>query len=220
MAKVLVLVEGLTEETFVREILEPHLRPLGVSAIAKLIVTKRKKCGTQFKGGIGSFEQVEGDLRRLLNDTSATMVTTMIDYYALPSDFPGHATCPDGTDPYAKVRHMETALAKTIKHERFVPYFSLHEYEAIIFADPSRCESLFEDKAAIKKLMAISRAYASPEHINDSKDTAPSKRIARAYPNYDKVYHGTLAADAIGLDVIREACRHFSEWLQGMEALR
>jgi Domain of unknown function (DUF4276) len=141
----------------------------------------------------------------------------MIDYSGVPRDFPGYDTLPGGPDPYVKVRHLEAELAAKVGDARFRPYFSLHEYEAIIFADPARCESLFDDTRAIRNLIAIRRAHATPEHINDGHATAPSKRIIEEYPAYDKVYHGTLAADAIGLVTIREACAHFREWLLAME---
>ena len=49
---------------------------------------KTVKRGPNFKGGITSFGQVERDLRRLLGDTSAALVTTMFDLYGLPDDFP------------------------------------------------------------------------------------------------------------------------------------
>ncbi|HJU04980.1 MAG TPA: hypothetical protein VJ692_07475, partial [Nitrospiraceae bacterium] len=39
------------------------------------------KRGPHFKGGITDFRKVEDDLRRLLGDTDAALITTMIDYY-------------------------------------------------------------------------------------------------------------------------------------------
>jgi hypothetical protein len=43
---------------------------------------------------------------RLLNDTGAVAVTTMLDYYGLPRDFPGRSAIPAG-DCYARVAHLE-----------------------------------------------------------------------------------------------------------------
>lgn len=217
MSKVLILVEGQTEETFVRDVLERHLRSFSVSIIPKLLVTKRTKSGLQFKGGVVSYEQVKSDLRRLLADSSATIVTTMLDYYALPDDFPGYGTRPGGSDPYVKVQHLEKCFADDVNNPRFLPYLALHEYEALVFTDPTCCDWIFEDATVISRLKAIRAAYTTPEHINDGPATAPSKRIIKEFPTYEKPLHGPLATSAIGLDALRAACLHFSRWLEAME---
>jgi hypothetical protein len=217
MSKTLILVEGQTEETFVRDILAQYLETFSVCIIPKLLVTKRTKSGMQFKGGIRSYEQVRSDLRRLLSDSSASVVTTMLDYYGLPNDFPGYDTRPTSSDPYAKVNHIERAFAQDINDPRFVPYLSLHEYEALVFTDPACCNWIFEDAGVVRRLKAIRDSYKSPEHINDGRMTAPSKRIMSVFPTYQKPLHGPLATTAIGLDALRSACLHFCGWLSAME---
>ncbi|MEO1765387.1 MAG: DUF4276 family protein, partial [Cyanobacteria bacterium J06629_18] len=57
----------------------------------------------------------------------------------------------------------------------------------------------------------------SPEHINDSPVTAPSKRILACCSGYEKPLHGSLIAIDIGLDTIRKQCRHFNQWLTRLE---
>ena len=78
MKRVLVLVEGQTEETFVRDVLAPHLLDRNVALIPKILVTKRVKSGGHFKGGVTSYDKVKGDVQRLLADTHAERVTTML----------------------------------------------------------------------------------------------------------------------------------------------
>ncbi len=94
MRKVLILVEGQTEERFVKDVLQPYLWDGGVHPEPKIVTTKRVKRGAHFKGGITNFKKVEDDLRRFLGDTDAALVTTMFDYYGLPDDFPGKLTLP------------------------------------------------------------------------------------------------------------------------------
>ena len=101
MRKVLVLVEGQTEEKFVKEVLNPHLNNYGKYLIPTLVNTKIVKSGPNFKGGIISYTQVRRDLMRLLGDTSALRVTTMFDLYGLPGEFPGRQDAPAA--PYDKV---------------------------------------------------------------------------------------------------------------------
>ncbi len=49
--------------------------------------------------------------------------------------------------------------------------------------------------------------------------TAPSRRLQRAFPRYDKRIHGPLIANRIGLDRMRAECPRFGSWLQKIEAL-
>ena len=71
----------------------------------------------------------------------------------------------------------------------------------------------------VSRLSAAAQAYATPEDINDSPHTAPSKRLLAAMPGYQKPFHGPLIACEIGLDAMRRACPHFHAWLQKLEAL-
>lgn len=86
--RVLVLVEGQTEEHFVKRVLAPALLLRQIDIRPTPLVTKRVKSGPSFKGGVTSFGKFDRDVRRLLGDRNA-LVTTMLDYNGLPGDFPG-----------------------------------------------------------------------------------------------------------------------------------
>jgi hypothetical protein len=218
MKRVLVLVEGQTEETFVRDTLTAHLAPHGVHPTAVILKTKRIKSGGVFRGGVTSTAQVLGDIRRLIGDTGATCVTTMLDYYALPADFPGMATRPAG-DLYKRIAHAEQAFAAAVGDLRFLPHLVLHEYEAWIFSDPYACDWVFEDSAVPAKLAGIARAAGGAERIDEGPTTAPSKRVADVFPGYRKTLHGPMAVEAIGILALRTACPHAAAWLQRLETL-
>ncbi|MGB9873201.1 MAG: DUF4276 family protein, partial [Anaerolineae bacterium] len=181
MKKVLVYVEGQTEETFVRDVLDPHLSLQGIYLKPILARTKRTRSGTVFKGGILSYKQVRRDVLRLLEDSSAVQVTTMMDYYGLPDDFPGKAEVPVGT-PYQRVAFLEDAFRRDIDHPRFLPFLTLHEFEALLFAQPEQIVQAFSDppKAASQLVEEVSRL--SPEEINEGNDTHPAARILRYLP--------------------------------------
>src|SRR5215470_11200668 len=127
MSKVLVLVEGQTEEAFVKTVLAPHLTTFNVFPAVTIIATRRRPDRKDFKGGISSYNKIKTDLRPLLNDGSATLVTTMIDYYGLPPDFPGLSNCPNASC-HDRVSHIEKAFADDIGQRKFLPYLSLHEF--------------------------------------------------------------------------------------------
>ena len=52
MKKVHVLVEGQTEETFVRDVLYPHFEAKGLYLNSKLVTTKRPTVGPVYNGGV------------------------------------------------------------------------------------------------------------------------------------------------------------------------
>lgn len=139
MKRVLILVEGQTEETFVRDVLAPHFITRNVALTPKILVTRRVKSGGHFKGGVVNYAQVKRELHLLLADTGAERITTMLDYYGLPEDFPGLAGRPSGTC-YQRVEHVERAFQADIAHPRFLPYLALHEFEALLFTEPARCD--------------------------------------------------------------------------------
>ena len=68
------------------------------------------------------------------------------------------------------------------------------------------------------QFQAIRDAFATPEEINDSPVTHPSKRVEALVPGYEKPLLGALAVLEIGLEAIRAECPHFREWLERLEA--
>jgi len=216
MTKILMLVEGQSEEIVVRDILAPRFEVLDIYLQAVLVKTKREKSGRAFKGGIVSYAKVEHDLRALLSDSSASAVTTFLDYYGLPQNFPGLSDRPLG-DPRKRVAHVEEAFAAQIDHKRFIPHLTLHELEAWIYVDPAAASWVFTDAAVAATLQTIREACGGPEMIDESPETAPSKRILEVAPDYTKTVAGPQAIEAIGLDRIRAACKHADSWLKKLE---
>ena len=193
MKRCLLLVEGQTEELFVRQVLQPHMRTLGIDTVPTVITTKRVLSGPDHKGSVSDYERVDRQVRRLLGDTAAT-VSTMLDYYGLPRDFPGMS---DRGTLSAKdhVVHIERKFGDAIANDRFIPNLMLHEFEALVFADLGRCSWVLKD-AKMQHLQDARRAVSTPEDINDNPATAPSKRLRSACPGYDKSVMGPMALKA------------------------
>ena len=218
MKRLLFLVEGQTEETFVSRVLAPHLWSFDAASEVTRVATKRVQGRRAFRGGIASYTRVVDDLRRLLAG-SPHAVTTLFDYYALPRDFPGLATPPPGVSCYERVAHVERAFAGSIADPRFIPNLVLHEFEGLLFAGPQAISQVLLDESAAGELTAIASGYASPEEIDDGPETHPSRRIARLLPAYQKAFHGPLIAERIGVAGIRARCPHFDAWLGRLERL-
>ena len=212
MSRVLVFVEGQTEETFVRDLLVPYFSRLGIYLTPILAQTS-----PGHKGGIVSYGKVKHQLTRLCRQDQGAYVTTMMDYYGLPNDFPGL----DGrvADAHEQVVRLELALQQDIDAPNFIPNLMLHEFEALLFSAPEKIAEWLDDQALLAPMAAIRAAFATPEHINNSPQTAPSKRILTLVPNYKKTVDGPLIAEDIGLDAIRAQCPHFNNWIERLLAL-
>lgn len=217
-ATVLISTEGQTEETFVRDVLAPHLATFGVTAIPVVLATKRPASGGKFRGGVHAWPPILREIELLLGDTHAVAVTTMLDLYALPADVPGVASTADER-PYERVAGIESALRAALDHPRFRPYVQLHEFEALIFAGPQLAATRAGDPAVGQMIESAVAASGGAEHVNEGPTTAPSKRIRSAWPGYVKTIDGPALAAAIGLAAIADSCPHFGEWLRWLESL-
>lgn len=226
--RVNILVEGQTEETFVNAMLSPSLQPRELYLKAILVTTKplasrsrqeRGQPGRQFKGGIGTYDKVKRDIRNVLRDKNLTAVTTMIDYYQLPSDFPGmnKLSATNGRD---RVHHLETAFHEDVADPRFRPFLTLHEFEALLFAEPQViADALGLAPAEARSLVEVRASFHSPEEIDEGPTTHPSARIAGMSKAYRKPFHGLLIAQRIGIETMRQECPHFAQWLNWLESL-
>jgi hypothetical protein len=103
-----VLVEGQTEERFVKEVLQQHLLDLDLW-ITPIVLRNSGDGQPVRKGGVSSWSKMHRDLRHLGQDTSIVAITTLLDYYALPADVPGMSTRPGHLKPRGQVAHVEAA---------------------------------------------------------------------------------------------------------------
>lgn len=216
MKRCLILVEGQTEERFVKDLLAPTMQALGLVVIPTILKTRKVIHGSDFKGGVSSYAKIRSNLLPLLRDRGA-WVTTLIDYYGLPEDTPGMKTRPSGVTAVERVRHVEDGIFRDLgSPAHFKPFLALHEFEAWLFSDLEVTASvlLAPDKAHKLRLVV---AGLPPEEINEGTETAPSKRLLRVFPEFRKTLHGPTAAKRIGLDVIRSCCPHFNEWMERLE---
>ncbi len=215
--------EGLTEQGFCKQVLQPHLFGKGDGLIHTIQVEHSRRHGIVSRGGMGKYSSLRRQVSNQLKARPELSVffTTMIDLYGLPSDFPGKADhTRDAVNPIPFVQTLEEAFRSDINDDRFIPYLQLHEYEALLFADPDAMLPWFDNcQTAVEKMKAVSARFASVEHINDGENTAPSKRIIQLLPAYSgrKAAVGPQIAERISLVVLREKCSHFDAWVTRLE---
>jgi hypothetical protein len=221
--EVIVVGEGQTEETFVREALAPQLADRDVSLQPRLIDTSQMG-----KGGALAPDRVLTFLRNTLRERSDTYVTTFFDLYGLRAGFPGVDAARAEIDPLSQCRLIEKALADAAiqlsgsRADRFFAHIQPYEFEALLFSDVSAFGTIQAGwRGYVRNLQLARDSAETPEHINDGPTTHPSVRLkALLQPKYIKPLHGSRIAISIGLARIREQCRHFDRWLTRIESLK
>jgi len=218
MKRIYILCEGQTEESFINELMYLPFFTNGILLIPIICRTKREKSGLKYKGGITSYARIKNELLKLCKSHKYEYVTMFIDYYALPSDTPGMDTLPQGS-ALDKILHLEKCIGSDINLENFIPNLIMHEFEGLLFSNPEAFSFCIKIENSIMKLHEIRNNYTSPEDIDNSPLTAPSKRILEIYPAYKKVLHGVNIARDIGLHTISNECKHFNDWILQISSL-
>ena len=136
MSRVRALVEGQTEQAFVKEVLAPNLGIQSVFVLATMIGKPGRR------GGVRAWSVVRSDVVATLKQNRMVYGTTMFDYYGLPPDWPGTTQARSAT-PYTNAANaIEQALLTDVCNElgrsfdprRFIPYVQMHEFEALLFS--------------------------------------------------------------------------------------
>jgi hypothetical protein len=218
--EVYIVVEGQTEQTFVRNVLAPYMGQWGIYLHPRLI----GKPG--HKGGDIRFDRAKVDIINFLKQRNDTYVSSMFDYFRINKEWPGLNDIRGKTLTIEqKAKTVEDAMMKENVNElpqcnpekRFIPYIQMHEFEALLFSDAHTLAERAE--IDLPRVQAILNEYNNPEEINDDPVKAPSKQLETLKHNYRKIALGTEISNAIGIPNIRAKCRHFDNWLKKFEIL-
>lgn len=226
VSRLIIAVEGPTEDNFVRQVLMPYLAPLGINTsstiVGKAKAAARGNSGKGARGG-GCYADWEKDIRNCLKDNQSGefRLTTLFDLYGLPRDFPEQEPTPEDRSKANRCDRLQQVLANRIGDWRFIPYLQLHEFEALVMASLSSLASLYDAPDQLTGLERLQAEVASlqPEEINESPNTAPSKRLLQHIPGYSKIKDGPNAIELAGLGYVRERCPRFHAWLSRLESL-
>ncbi len=228
------IVEGQTENAVLKHLVVPHLAGLGIDLHAPIVKVGSGRGGVRFLRAGMLYDQ----FRRFLGDPRRPWVTTLFDYYGLPTGMgKGWGFVAD-----LKARSQTqgaVSVAESIEQEilrraigaidlpeaasRLIPYIQLHELEALFFAEPTTLAEVLGEPALTSRFSTIVDTCGGCESIDDSPSTAPSKRIEALFPGYIKgrsdFAHGPRIARRLSLATVRSQCPRFDGWLSRLEAL-
>lgn len=212
MTRLAVSVEGQTEEEFVKRVLSAHLVGHNMWIIPVVLGSARGKG----RGGDVTTGRLASDMFALLSLSSYDAVTSLVDLYGFRDR---------GSDSADRLQQrlfckIDGRMHRDADPSKVFPYVQQYEFEGLLFSDAAA----FGDVAGaqpeeVESLKRVREAFETPEHIDDGRQSAPSKRIKHALRRYNKRFHGPRVAQAIGLPAIRAQCPRFDRWVSWMEAL-
>jgi len=196
MVRLGISVEGATEERFVRGCLIPYL------AQKQIFITP-----VSLNGNV-SVDRISRELKNLLY--SFDVITTLYDFY-------GFKQLDQNETKDSLERRILTSVPKNLQ-ERLIPYIQMYEFEGLLFSSPSIMSGVLQDEKIESWAKNILDQFnGNPELINNSPETAPSKRLAMT--PYRKTTHGPNIAKEIGIENIRGKCKGFDDWIRVLEGL-
>ena len=107
-----ILCEGQSEESFVKQVLSPYLQSSQIYTTPIVL------------GGVSRYSKIREHLK-MLGKNSNSILTTMLDYYKLPSDTPGVKECKE-TQPSAIAEYIEQHFAETIDNRSVAQALNYH----------------------------------------------------------------------------------------------
>ena len=201
MVRVGISVEGTTEERFVQMVLSPYL------AQKQVYITPITM------GGDVKLDRVKSELKKIANNFD--YVTTFYDFYG----FKGKLDC----DTKASLEQKMHDHAHASIQAKLIPYVQMYEFEGLLFSCPIAMHSVLnqpkpQSTVEIWANGILAQFEYNPEKINDSPQTAPSKRL-ESNTNYRKTTHGPNIAKQIGMQKLRDVCVGFNDWITRLEQL-
>ncbi len=216
MKRLIIICEGQTEKEFCKNVLQPFFNTKGIYLETPLI----KKSS----GGIVHWKYLKTQIENHLKQDNSAVITTLIDFYGIyeTHEFPNWKSSTSIVDVEKRLKYIEAEMRKALEdtfQHRFIPYIQLHEFEGLLFSDISVFEKNFEKNEFqdYDYMVETANDFDNPEMINNSKTTAPSKRLERIFKEYSKVVYGSLLAEEIGLTKIRSKCLRFDNWIKSLE---
>ncbi len=168
MTRLAIVVEGETEEEFVKQVLAKYLYSCGV--ISNAIMPRRRGITS---GGALPINQPANQMYKLCRHFD--FITSLFDLYG----FPGR---PSGESVEGLERRINEEVDRLFGDDwdrsRVFAYVQKHEFEGLLFSDVGVFTHVPNvSQRSIRSLEDIRACFPTPEDIDDGPTTAPSKRI-------------------------------------------
>lgn len=207
MKRLIIIVEGQTEEEFVNQVLAPHFRTKDILSVASIKIAT----SSTSKGGFVNYQHLKNDVLKRIREKDV-IISTFVDYFRIPTSIPDYSACQSKRNVDERITCLERAIATDINFPNFIPYIQKHEFEALLFSSSLGFENLY-DGDVISKTTSVIAEYQNPEDINSRPEFSPSKRLISIMGSYEKVFEGNMIALEVGINTMLEKCPRFKNWV-------
>ena len=205
-----VVVEGYSEERFVKDVLAKYLLSINDSIrVIPIMIETGRDVHTKYRGGVSNYSVIRKNILSVCNGHKNAIVTMMFDCYGFPKNIDGKSW-----DKENGVEYVESLIGDNIGRDNFIPFLMKYEFETLLFSDVSCFRSY---KGVENTLKSVLREFNDdPESVNTV--SSPSHRITVAFNNnnrsFSKKTMGIPLVSEIGIQCMMERCPHFRAWIQ------
>lgn len=219
MKRLDIIVEGQSEREFISQMVAPYLEECGVIEsyyVSPIVI----RTNPNYRGGMTKYSHLKDEILKSLSSSNPDLVvSTLIDFFRLPSHFPHTDNFKSLSSDELKAQEIQKCMSADIYDPRFIPYIQLHEFEAFMFASCDGFRYCYGDSdKRTSELYRIVSEFDNPERINSSPEGAPSKRILSIIEEYDKVGDGNVILLQNGIEIILEKCPRFRGWIETIKS--
>ena len=191
MVRVGISVEGVTEERFFKGTLYPYFAVKGISITPVSM------------GGNVSVDRVKSELERM--GYNFDFISTFYDFYGFKRK--------NAEETKQSLENKIYSAVKTELKGKLIPYIQMYEMEGLLFSSPESIAEEFQDEALADWANTILNQFSNnPEKINNSTETAPSKRLENHILRYIKTTHSPNISKNIGIEKLRQSCMGFNDF--------
>lgn len=208
MKRLIIIVEGQTEEEFVNQVLAPYFANKGILSVIPIKIAT----SSTSKGGFVNYQHLKNDVLKRIREKDV-IISTFVDYFRVPTSIPNYAACQSLSNVNDRINCLESAIATDINYSNFIAYIQKHEFEALLFSSNIGFENLY-DEDVINETASVISEYHNPEDINSRPEFAPSKRLLNIMGSYEKVFEGNMIALEVGVTTMLEKCPRFKNWVE------
>lgn len=140
MKRLIIIVEGQTEEEFVNISLRNYFNEKGIYDISAIkIQTSRGH-----KGGFVNYNHLRNDLKKVLGESNV-VVSSILDFFQIPKSVPNYQLMDSATNIDDKIDLLLEGMSNDINDRRFIPYIQKHEFEALLFSSNIGFEEMYDN---------------------------------------------------------------------------
>ena len=159
MKRLYIIVEGQTEQEFVKTLIAPYLQKHEIFEVTPILI-RTSKTG---RGGFVNYQHLKKDAERLLKSEKKDFIVSMfVDFFRCP-EVPHKEKWSVKSSHIGQVEEMERCIKDDIKDVRFIPYIQLHEFEALIHS-LMKYKKRKSNKSSI--LMIIRKILIQPRKVH------------------------------------------------------